>query len=74
MLQVNPGNSSAEVSTEGLGHCACCHEYGQLSRHWDRSDLKICGVCIPLLFRLEGHGALSQTVIAFHNALQAGGL
>lgn len=66
-------NSSVNFGTSALGHCACCHAYGQVKQHWDYPTL-ICEVCHNLLFTIEAHGALVHTVYQFSLRLDRGGL
>lgn len=66
-------NSSGEVGTSGLGHCACCHAYGQVKQHWDYPVL-ICEACHGLLFIIEAHGALVHTAYQFSLRLNRGEL
>lgn len=67
------GNSCEASATPVLGHCACCHAYGQVRPHWDHGNIKLCDPCRRILFVLEGHGDLSHSVYAFHQRLQATG-
>lgn len=73
-MDMSTSSDSCGILTQKVAHCACCHNFGQVTPHWDHPTVNLCEACRHVLFILEAHGSISHTAYAFSVRLAAGDL